>query len=269
MRSAPRPQSSKDVLVIGGGVGGMYAAITAAGRGHRVTLAEKENKLGGLLWFTDIDIHKKDFSHYKDSLITRLHRAGVNVELNTEASPEYIKLKNPDAVICAVGSEPIIPGIPGIEKAVHALEVYSGFGRLGQRIVIIGGGLTGCETGLHLAEIGKSVHLIEMLDDVAKDGNDSHRRALIPRLKKSLTFDVNMKCTEVTDKGIRIKDIGGNENFIKADTVIYAVGMKAKTDLVESLRNSAAWFVPVGDCVKARRIEQAAYEGFYAAMDII
>ncbi len=91
-----------------------------------------------------------------------------------------------------------------------------------------------------------------MLDDVAKDGNDSHRRALIPRMKKTLTWDVNTRCTEVTPNGVKVQDKDCNERFIEADTVIYAVGMKPKNELVDSLKVAAEWFVPAGDCVKAR-----------------
>ena len=266
---APMPLSSKDVLVIGGGVGGMYAAVTAAERGHKVTLAEKENRLGGLLWFTDVDIHKDDLKRFRDSLITRINRLGVRVELDTEVTNEYMESKNPYAVICAVGSEPVIPGIPGIEKAHHALYAYSDFDKLGQKIVMIGGGLTGCEAGFHLAELGKTVHIIEMLDDIAIEGNDSHRRALIPRMKKILTWDVGVRCSEIKDDGVYAVDKEGRKEFIEADSIIYAVGMKPRDNVVESLRSSIGWFVPVGDCVKARRIEQAVYEGFMAAMDII
>ncbi|NTV89898.1 MAG: FAD-dependent oxidoreductase, partial [Clostridiales bacterium] len=261
--------SAKNVLIIGGGVAGMYAAITAAERGHKVTLTEKSDKLGGVLWFSETDKHKEDLKRYKDSLICRIKRLGVKVELGTEADAAYIEGKKADAVICAVGAEPVVPRIKGIENALHALTAYSDFDKLGQKIVIIGGGLIGCETGYLLADLGKTVHIIELLDDVAKDGNDSHRRALIPRMKKTLTWEVNSRCVEVTPNGVTVEDKECNQRFIDADTIIYAVGMKPKTSLVDSLRNSAAWFVPVGDCVSARRIEQAVYEGFMAAMDII
>ncbi|MGB9850650.1 MAG: FAD-dependent oxidoreductase [Moorellaceae bacterium] len=268
-RWAPRPMSSKNVLVVGGGVGGMYAAITAAERGHKVTLAEKESRLGGLLWFTEVDVHKHDLKQYKDSLITRLNRLGVCVELNTEVTPDYLKLKKPDAVICAVGSEPIVPPIPGIERAYSALQVYSDLEKLGQRIVIIGGGLVGCETGLHLAELGKTVHIVEMLEDVARDAYDSHRRALIPRMKKMLTYEVGVRCTEITEQGVKVVDRQGKEKFVEADTVVYAVGMRPRTEVVEVLRGMVPWFVPVGDCVKPRTVKEAVYEGFCAAMDIL
>ena len=269
MRLAPNPMSTKKVMVIGGGVAGMYAAITAAERRHEVTLVEKGNSLGGVLWFTEIDIHKKDLKMFKDSLITKINRLGVKVELNTEAGTDYIKQKNPHVLICAVGAVPVIPDIPGIEKAFQALYAYSDFDKLGQKIVMIGGGLTGCEISLHLAELGKTVHIIEMLDDVAIEGNDSHRRALIPRMKKALTWDVGVKCSEVDDKGVQVEDSQGGKKYIEADTVLYAVGMKPRNDVVESLRNSTGWFIPVGDCKQARRVEQAVYEGYMAAMDIL
>jgi len=268
-RWAPTPKRSRNVLVVGGGVAGLYAAITAAERGHRVTLAEKESRLGGLLWFTDHDSHKDDLRRFRDSLIVRAQRAGVIIHLNTDVTSDYIGVKAPDAVICCVGSNPITPPIPGIEKAYQALFGYSNFDQLGSSVVIIGGGQVGCELGLHLAQSGKKVHIVEMLDAVAIDGNDSHRRALIPLMKEYLTWDVHTECIEITDNGLIVKDGSGNTRQIMADTVLYAAGMTAKTDLVEELSKAVGWFTAAGDCVKARRIEDATYEGFVAAMDII
>ncbi|MBI5443328.1 MAG: FAD-dependent oxidoreductase [Deltaproteobacteria bacterium] len=269
LRQAPRPAASRKVLVVGGGVSGMYAALTAAERGHRVTLAEKEGVLGGILWMTEVDSHKADLKRFKDSLITRLGRLGVRVELETEVTADSIRLQEPDAVICAVGSELIVPPIPGIEKARPVWDAYRDFDGLGRRIVMIGGGLIGSETGFWLAENGKTVHLVELLDDVAKEGNDSHRRALLPRMRNWLTWDVETTCVEVRGDGVRVADKAGRERFIEADTVVYATGLRSKTPVVESLRGSAPWFVATGDCVRPRKVEQAVYEGFMAAMDIL
>jgi len=269
MRWAPIPKGKREILVVGGGVAGMYAAITGAERGHRVTLCEKDDKMGGILWFTEFDFHKEDLRRYKDSLITRLSRLNVTVELDTTVNGDMIRLKNPDAVICAIGAAPIVPRISGIEKARSIFAAYTDIDRLGEKIVIIGGGLVGSETGFYLAEMGKTVHIVEMLDEVAKDGNDSHRRALIPRMKKKLTWDVNTTCTTVEDNGIVVACPDGRSRAIEADTVLYAVGMNARIDEVDSLRGIANWFVPVGDCKKARRVEHAVYEGFMAAMDIL
>ena len=269
LRWSPRPKGKREILVVGGGAAGLYAAITGAERGHRVTLCEKAGKLGGILQFTEFDYHKEDLRRYKDSLITRLSRTDAKVELNTEVDRDIIRQLNPDAVICAVGSEPVVPPIPGIETAQSILTAYTDFDSLGEKIVVIGGGLVGCETGFYLAEMGKRVHLIEMLDDVAKDGNDSHRQALIPRMKKALTWDVNTTCTAVKSGGIKVNSPDGKARFIDADTVVFAVGMKARSDVVKSLQGIADWFVTVGDCKKARRVQDAVYEGFMAAIDII
>ena len=266
---APQPVWSRKVLVIGGGVGGMQAAITAAERGHDVTLVEKSDRLGGVLWFADVDCHKEDLRRYRDSMIIRTRRAGVNILVNTEATPELIAEMEPDAVICAVGADPIIPPIPGVEHAMQALDAYRFPDRLGQRIVIVGGGLVGCELGYHLACGGKSVHIVEMQDDIAKDGKDSHRRGLIPRMRECMTWDVNTRCREIRPDGVVTVDSEGGEHIIQADTVLYATGMRARQDLALRLRETSGWFRPVGDCVRARLIEDATREGFAAAMDIV
>lgn len=269
-RQAPTPKSSKKVLVVGGGVSGMYAAITAVERGHRVKLAEKSDKLGGILWFTDIDTHKESLRRYRDSLIARCKSTGVEILLNTEATEEFIKSEQPDAVICAVGSHAYQPPIKGIENAKHALEVYEDMNSLGNKVIIIGGGAIGCETGYFFADEGHEVKILEIRDDICIDSNDSQRRALIPRMKKSgITWDCNINVLEITQEGVIYLDKDGNEQFEQADTVVYACGNKSNKEVVNSLKDSCNWFVSTGDCVNARMVKQATYEGFCAAMDII
>lgn len=269
-RQAPKPKSSKKVLVVGGGVSGMYAAITAVERGHRVKLVEKSDKLGGVLWFTDIDTHKESLRRYRDSLIARCKSTGVEILLNTEATEEFIKSEQPDAVICAVGSHAYIPSIKGIENAKHALEVYEDMNSLGKKVIIIGGGAIGCETGYFFADEGHDVKILEIRHDICIDSNDSQRRALIPRMKKyGMTWDCNVKVLEITQEGVIYLDKEGNEQFEQADTVVYACGNKSNKEVVDSLKDSCNWFVSTGDCVNARMVKQATYEGFCAAMDII
>ena len=269
-RQAPKPQGVRKVLVIGGGPAGLYAAATAKGRGHDVTLVEKEAKLGGLLWFTDVDGHKESLKKFKDALIARVYRLGVNVLLNTEATPEMVESLNPDAVICAIGSHPFVVPIKGIEKAYHALDIYKNPSLLGKKAVLIGGGAIGCESGYFFAEeYGCQIHILEMRGDMCIDSNDSQRRALIPRMKNAgMTWDCNVSVKEITDKGVAFADQDGVDQFIECDCVVYACGNRAND--VSAFQNIVPWFVPVGDYNKrARTCKQATYEGFCAAMDII
>ncbi|QIB68711.1 FAD-dependent oxidoreductase [Aminipila butyrica] len=269
-RQAPQPKKSRKVFVVGGGVGGLYAALTAAERGHQVILAEKKDRLGGILWFTDTDYHKESLMRYRESLIVRAKKAGVQILLRTRVTSEFLKEQKPDVVICAVGGEPWVPPIKGIELALPALTVYSQPERFGERIVIVGGGLIGCETGYYLAETGKKIHILEMKGDVAVDANDSHRRALLPRMKKLLDWSCGVSVVEITKQGVSYLDREGRGGFMEADQVIYAAGMKPLNQEVESLRQcDCPKFLTVGDCVVPRQIKQAVYEGFCAAMDIV
>lgn len=269
-RQAPRPKEKRKVLVVGGGVAGLYAAITAAERGHDVTLAEKTDRLGGELWFTDHDAHKESLKKYREALITRAERAGVKVLYNKVMTPEGINAFAPYAVICAVGGTPWKPPIKGIEFAKPILSVYSAPEHFGNSMVIIGGGLIGSETGYYLAELGKKVHILEMREVLSMDANDSHRRALLPRMEKVLTWSCGAQVVEVTEGGVLYRDKNGEEQFIRADNVLYATGMKPEAEEVEKLRTcNCARFVAVGDCVRPRQIKQAVYEGFCAAMDIL
>jgi pyruvate/2-oxoglutarate dehydrogenase complex dihydrolipoamide dehydrogenase (E3) component len=134
---------------------------------------------------------------------------------------------------------------------------------------MIGGGLIGCETGYWLADTGHQVHVLEMREGLALDANDSHRRALLPRMKETMSWDCGATVTEITPQGVRFLDQDGQERLAEADTVLYAVGQRANTQTVDALRGACDWFVPVGDCVKARQVKQATYEGFCAAMDVL
>ena len=249
-RQAPLPKGKRNVLVVGGGVSGMYAAITAAERGHAVTLWEKESRLGGQLWFTDVDTHKESLKRYRDSLIARCWDLGVNTMVNVIATPSLIASVNPHAVICAVGAKPFVPQIKGIEKAEYAVNIYKDLSQLGKKVVLIGGGAIGCESGFFFAEqCGSQVHILEMRDDICKDSNDSQRRALIPRMKKAgMTWDCSVSVKEITDKGVLYTDKDGREQLAEADSVIYACGSRSDDSAVNSLKGTVPWFVVTGRC---------------------
>ena len=271
-RQAPRPLGKRKVLVVGGGPGGMYAAITAAERGHDVTLCEKETKLGGLLWFTEKDTDKESLLRYRDSLVARCRTSGVRVELGCTVTRGMVESMAPDAVICAVGSYPFVPPIPGIERARHAVDAYHDLDALrGKRVVIIGGGAIGCESGFFFAsECGAKVQILEMRDQMAKDSNMSQRMALLPRMDKAGIIQTCSIVTKaVTDEGVVYTDADGSEHLAPADLVFYCCGNRSNDDIVESLRGSCPTFVVTGDARQARTVKEATYEGFCAAMDIL
>lgn len=271
-RNAPKPQGKRKVVVVGGGVSGMYAALTAAERGHDVTLLEKEGKLGGLLWFTERDAHKESLLRFRDSLVARCKYAGVDVRLNTVATRELVEGLKPDAVICAVGSHPFVPPIRGIENAKHAVYAYENLEELkGKKVVLIGGGAIGCESGYFFAsDCGAQVEVLEMRDELCKDSGMSQRMALLPRMEKAgMISHCSVSVNEIMENGVKFTDKDGAEQFAEADLVLYACGNRANSDLVEELRPACDWFVVTGDARQARMVKQATYEGFCAAMDIL
>ena len=153
----PYPAESREVLIVGGGVGGLQAAVTASKRGHRVTLLEKTGGLGGTINFTDQDEDKVDLRNFKNLLIREARESCPDIRMETPCSREILDEIKPDAVIIAVGAHPVKPPIKGIDRAMNALEAYHSMDRIGKRVVLAGGGLVGCEVGLHLAEHGLSL----------------------------------------------------------------------------------------------------------------
>lgn len=257
----------RSVYVIGGGPAGMTAAITAAERGHEVTLFEKTGALGGVLRFTDRDLHKKDLKKYKDHLVATVNRRGVKVLLNTEATAELIEADRPDAVIAATGSTAIKPAIPGIERAIHALDVYEDSAKIGQRVVMIGGGLAGCETALHLADTGRDVTLIEITSELAPDSYPYHRRWMLHQLEMKVRAETETTCTEIDSRGVKAVDREGKERFFEADTVVYAVGMRP-VSCEEFQKAAPMYYFQAGDCVRPAKVKEAVHEAYFAAMDI-
>lgn len=265
-----QPNGSRNVLVVGGGIAGMQAAVTAFDRGHNVTLIEKEDKLGGLLFFTDHDYYKTDLKAFKDLLIRRVEERNINVIYNKEFSPEDVAHYHPDAIILAVGSSPITPPIKGIETAMKALDAYRNINKVGRKVVMVGGGLVGCETALNLAKEGREVTIVEMGDKVSPDSYPMHRIGLLHEMESLVTVLTGTKCTQISPNEVRAVDGNGKELILEADTVIYALGMSANVAKAQALEK-ASKDIPVykiGDCVKAGKVYDGIRQAFVAAMSI-
>jgi len=268
----PVPKGSKEVLIIGGGVGGLQAALTAKERGHRVTLVEKTGKLGGIINFTDTDEDKRDLRNFKNLLIREVEEdKTIKVIMNTEVDMDLIDKMNPDVVIIAVGSQPSVPKIQGIDTAMNALEAYSLNDNIGKNVVLVGGGLVGCEVGLHLADEGKSVTVVEMNTMMAYETFGYYRNALLDEMdKRGIKQVIGAKCLEFKQNGVLVlKD--GKESFIEADTVIFSMGMKSNTELAEALKDACKdrEVYVIGDCVKPGKVGDSVRSGYMAAMSII
>lgn len=259
---------SKTVLVAGAGVAGLKAAITAAQRGHKVILCEKSDKVGGILKSEQAIPFKYEMYQLGLSLEKQAMDEGVEIRLNTLVTPEYVAAEKPDALILAVGSTPIVPQIPGIENAIVVNDYYLQKDKVGDNVVVLGGGLAGCECAVHLGMEGKKVHLVEMRDTLAPDCNIRNRPILMKHVDQYVQAHKCMTGLAVTDKGLLCKDAEGNEVVLECDTVVCAVGQRANRADVDALRRSAPFVREIGDCVRPANITKAIYEGYHAALDI-
>lgn len=260
----------KKVLVAGGGPGGLYAAYTAARRGHHVILCEKESEVGGILKSEQALPFKYEMYELAGTYKLLAEQAGVEIRLNTEVTKEYAKKEQPDALIIAVGSKPLLPPIPGLdgENVVIVNNYYLEKDKVSDDVVVFGGGLAGCECAIHLGMEGKKVHLVEMRDVLAPDANVRHRPLLLKEIDKYVTVHTGMKGLEVTEEGIMCKNKAGEKELIPGTSVICALGQRSRTDVVNELQDAAPFVRVIGDASKVSTITNAVYWGYHAALDI-
>jgi 2,4-dienoyl-CoA reductase-like NADH-dependent reductase (Old Yellow Enzyme family)/thioredoxin reductase len=267
------PARKKKVAVIGGGPAGMKAAITAFDRGHEVTLFEKKAYLGGALDFSKYVEFKYALCSYKDYLIHQVEKRAIDLHLNTEARPEMLN-GNYDSVIIAVGAEPLMLPLPGFstENGTVATAVYGHEEELGESVIVIGGGQVGCETALHLADKGIKVSIIEMQDSLCPEASKTcadENRILLEE-NENFTAILGARCQSIAKGSVTYLDAEGKEQTVHADTVVFAAGMKAKTELADSFVfdcDVPEWTM-VGDCIRARTVEEATAEAYHAAMEL-
>ena len=264
-------QKRKKVLVVGGGAAGLEAACVAASRGHHVTLFEKTEKLGGNLAIAAIPGFKGDMRRFLDYLLSRVKYLTIDVKLATEASAANVKAVSPEVMILAVGAEPLIPNIPGVSRpnVVWAGDVLSGKSDLGQRIVVAGGGLVGCETALFLAQQGKRAVVVEMTDQVATDLNPVSRILLLELLdKQGVVIRKEVKLEGILENGVVVIDKDWNREKIDTDSVVLSLGLVPRTKVVENLEGLVPEVYAIGDCVSPRKLMDSVHDAFNVAVEI-
>ncbi|MCU0594011.1 MAG: FAD-dependent oxidoreductase [Desulfobacterota bacterium] len=259
---------SLKVMVVGGGPAGMEAARVAALRGHRVSLYEKGDDLGGQLIAAAIPTHNLDIRNLKDFLVRQLKALGVEIHTGVSVSRELIEENKPDALVIAVGAQPVRPDIPGAnrENVLLASDVLLGNADVGSPVVVAGGGLVGMETSLFLARTGKRVILVEMLPKIGVNANSLQMLSLMERLVDAgVQILTNTKLLLIHPEGVIVsmKQLTSENEVIsiKADTVIMAMGYRPVEDLSEGLETPGCSVYRIGDCKGARKIIDAIHEG--------
>lgn len=265
----PAPVKKK-VLIAGAGPGGLYAAYTAARRGHKVILCEKESQVGGILKSEQALPFKQEMYELSNTYRRLAEQAGAEIRLNTEVTKEYAEKEQADALIIAVGSAPLVPPIPGLQgdNVVIVNNYYLEKEKVGKNVVVFGGGLAGCECAIYLGMEGKNVHLVEMRDELAPDANVRHRPLLLKEVEKYVTVHTGYKGLEVTREGIVCEDSNKERHLVPGDTVICALGQRSRTDMVDQLQDGAPFVRVIGDAAKVSTITNAVYWGYHGALDI-
>ncbi len=264
-------KKSKRVLIVGGGCAGMQAAITASKRGHQVILIEKEKRLGGILNFAWDDAVKQDLANLVKSMETELTRLPVEVHLNTSFTEELLSRESIDAVIVAVGSRPTTRNIPGMESdhVMNAIDAYRPDTAFGNSVVVLGGGQTGCETAIHIAQIGCNVTLVAKHERLCPDAYRLHGiklRSLLKELECTVLY--NTVCQEIRPEGVLIQRHDGTQKCLPADTVVNALGMEPAFCQTISSACEGLEFYSIGDCVKARTVCEALEEAYLTAIKL-
>ena len=269
-RLKPAP-TVRNVMVVGGGIAGMEAARVAAIRGHRVSLYEKSAELGGLVRQAAVPSFKKDLRKLLAWYVRQLDDLGVGIKLKQEITAAVVAARSPDAVIVATGARPMVPGIPGVDRKIvaTAVQILKGSVQPGDRVAIVGGGLSGCELAIWLSQMDREVILLELLPQLMAGGMH------VPGQVKQMTLDLLAGCgarvltacrvRQITAKGVLCDIETAGSEFIEVDTVVLAMGMTSDQDLADQLADSDSVVYQIGDCREPRNVLNAVWDAYEVA----
>lgn len=262
--------SPKNILVVGGGIAGIYAANMAKERGHNVTLVEKTESLGGQFVTAGKAPRKEEFAAAVENRGKYAKKIGVNILLNTLVSETLLDEVKPDYVIIANGSIPNVIPVPGAEKAYQALDVLNGKIAPEGDVVVIGGGLVGLEVAEYLHEKGQKVTIVEMLDEIAKEMGASRKGVVVPKITESgIVSHVNTKVVAIGDGNVQAEK-DGKKLVIDAASVVMACGAKAvdNSELINLLSHKGIAYRIVGDAKRAGKALDAVADAAEAVLAI-
>ena len=256
------------VLVIGGGPGGMEAAVAAATKGHHVTLMEKRNALGGKLIEASLPGFKSDLKRLIDYYYVQLKKWGIEVVLGKEATIKEIRNHGYQAVILATGSNLMGLEIPGIQgrNVSSCLDILQSQKVSEDEVIVIGGGMVGCEVALYLAEMGKKVTIVEMLDEIGSGIDSLTLEVVLEKFSEhNVKILTSLRVVEVLNNGIKCVDRYREAVTIEGQRIVVATGFIANDTLLHDLSDLGIKTYPVGDCLEPRKIYEAIHEGNRAA----
>jgi 2,4-dienoyl-CoA reductase-like NADH-dependent reductase (Old Yellow Enzyme family)/thioredoxin reductase len=275
LQSITAPLMKKKVAVIGGGPAGMKAAITAAERGHRVTIFEKDAALGGLIKFSDYSQWRWNMKVFKDYLIHQVNKLGVDVKLKTAATPAMIKAGGFDTVLVATGAEVVNSKMKGADagNVFNILTCYSNKQALGQNVVMIGAGKLGTEAAIGIAKDGHKITVLapgdEMIDAEDAGPHNVGNQERIYKNHPNLKYFMKTSVKDITGGKVTYTDEKGAENSIQADSIVLWSGLKPRMDEAEKFMGSADEVLILGDCTGAcGRIHSTIRSAFFVASQV-